>query len=339
MINFKKTALAVLALSSSTAFAGSMGPVCMAGSVTVPCANNGWDVGVQALYLKPSYNGSLSWGGANVNTIITINSGVESEVTSNNPVENNSAWKWGFKLEASYHFRTGNDLNLNWYHLIPKTTTIHSTSSATAIRINPAAPTVFAEAIQTTSTRPSWDAVNLEFGQQVDFGVRKKIRFHGGAEYAHIKTIFSAGANGTAIDSGVSVVPQVISAAITSTYNGFGPRIGADMSYDLPKGFTMYAKGATSILVGSSSISSSSSDNEDNSVITSQNGKKTAIVPELEAKLGLNYSYAMAQGHLTLDGGYMWVNYFNTQIDESINSDSNFAVQGPFVGLKWLGNV
>ena len=113
----------------------------------------------------------------------------------------------------------------------------------------------------------------------------------------------------------------------------------------------MYAKGASALLVGSQSFNNVHSYSTATIATTTGvvTGSATAIVPELEAKLGLTYTYAMAQGDLSLDAGWMWVNYFNalnngfdsagTDSGLFASHDSNFAVQGPFIGLKWVGNV
>jgi len=91
MLSLKKTALAVVTLASSSVYAGTMGPVCTAGNVTVPCESTAWDVGVQALYLKPNYNHILGLMGGTINTT--------GDATTRNlaPREINSdpEWSWG----------------------------------------------------------------------------------------------------------------------------------------------------------------------------------------------------------------------------------------------------
>ena len=322
MLNLKKTAIAVLAFGSSAVFAGTMGPVCTAGNVTVPCERTAWDFGVQALYLKPSYNSGI--GSFNVN----------STSTSASFVENDPDWNWGFKLEGSYHFSTGNDLNLNWYHLGDDSTTDHGFARISI-------PTIGTFAgVDAFSLQPKWDAVNLEFGQHVDFGEFKKIRFHGGVQYARIKTeVVHAGA-ATFTSATVPAVVTPLSYRLSSTmkYNGFGPRIGADYSYELGNGLAMYAKGASTILAGTSKLTRTAPTLALIGLPTTLNVSRTVLVPEVEGKLGLTYNWAMAQGDLALDVGYMWVNYFNAQ-QSSVLSDSDFGLNGPFAGLKWVGTV
>lgn len=314
MLNLKKTAVAVLAFGSSAVFAGTMGPVCTPGNVTVPCERTAWDFGVQALYLQPSYSGIGYQGATTVN-------GVQ------NYDDSHYKWGWGFKLEGSYHFSTGNDLNLNWYHLSKSVNRTVSGTYSTLLNL----PFTLSGA---ASVKPQWDAVNLEFGQHADFGEWKNIRFHGGVQYADIRTNHAI----------AGVVNNTVTIADTGRmkYSGFGPRVGLDYSYDFGNGLAMYANGASALLVGTQSFNRTFSPTYFG--LSAVSGSITAIVPELEAKLGLTYTYAMAQGDLTLDAGWMWVNYFNAQHTASALVSGNvdktdFAVQGPFVGLKWVGNV
>ncbi len=323
MLNLKKTAVAVLALSSSAVFAGSMGPVCSAVNVTVPCESTAWAFGAKALYLKADSNNNAGF----------------NPVVADATADHAPNYNWGFQIEGAYHFNTGNDLNLNWYHI----------SKSKSRSFGPAPTAAFNNGFGTSSTAtfaggnssidPKWDAVNIEVGQHVDFGDNKAIRFHGGAQYARVANSVTKSA-GTLLTQTVAATTTAVSytdsATYNPTYNGFGPRLGMDMSYDWGNGLGIYANGATAILAGTRAQSFTYSDSLNNSVSGSQS--RTAIVPAIDAKLGATYTYAMAQGDLTLDAGWMWVNYFNVHAD-SEGHLSNLGLEGPFIGLKWMGNI
>ncbi len=348
MSNLKKTAMAVLVLSSGAVFAGTMGPVCSAVNVTVPCESTAWDLGARALFLQSSVNGQ----GASVNRSIQTGSGRTASVGEN------PKYGWGFQIEGSYHFNTGNDLNLNWYHINNSRThgfngsksigtDIVSSGAAGGILTQVTGSTTYVNK-QSATIRPHWDAVNLEFGQHVDFGEDKSIRFHGGFEYARIAADTSNTIAGS-VTTATGATPSYNGSWWNNpTYNGFGPRLGADMKYDWGNGLGIYANGAAGILAGSSKFSSTQTNNLSGYSYT-VSGSSMVIVPELDAKLGVNYSYALAQGDLTLDVGWLWVNYFNAVRSQGNPASAvlgsapvatgDFGLQGLYFGLNWVGNV
>jgi hypothetical protein len=316
MLNLKKTAVAVLALGSSAVFAGTMGPVCTPGSVTVPCERIAWDFGVQALYLQPIVD---HYAGYYIDTLGGYHY---------NELEPD--WDWGFRLEGSYHFATGNDLNVNWYHYRSDDNDHHFSI------FNPGDDiTSSGHYRHHFSIEPQWDAVNVELGQHVDFGEFKDIRFHGGIQYARIKHEFH---------SNVLFDTTTIATPFSSIYGrhraytefeGVGPRLGADMTFSMGNGLGIYGKGAAAILVGETEFRDGTNVLANNFAFA--RGDRNAMVPELDARLGAVYTYAMPQGDVSLDVGYLFVHYFDAQHFGLVRSD--FSIHGPYAGVKWVGSI
>lgn len=212
-------------------------------------------------------------------------------------------WNWGFNVEAGYHFGSGKDINLNWYQ---------NNGNATMI--------------ENGKFKSNWDAANAELGQSINLSSNQTLRVFGGVQYARIYT---------------DIRDSTSKIFMSSLFNGFGPRAGMDMKYNLATNFGIYAKAATALLTGNSSYN----------VLGLLGGYNRRVIAELEAKLGADYTYEIAQGAFTVDAGYMWFNYFNavqglsanTLADKS-NSVSvkvlgDYSASGPYVGLKYVGNV
>lgn len=320
---FKKSIFAISSLIiSSIAVAGTMGPVCTPGNVTVPCVTTQWDLGIQALYLQSIY---------------TANRTYQSD-TLGNYVAVENEWDWGYRLEGSYHFNTGNDINLNWTHFesdVEQDGLIRRAEAGLlAIPGNPFSIT----------GSDHFDQVNLEVGQHVDISTATKLRFYGGAQYANIQLHRASNFN-PAIVLGPTVSINVLHD--TTDYKGLGVLAGIDYAYYLTSGLSITANAASSILYGTSHYKINQVASALHLDVSSTFGRKNAMVPSLEAKLGLNYAYGMPHGVINIQGGYQAFNYFNALQGQLITNpptnpfttitNSDYEAYGPYFGVNYTG--
>ena len=212
----RKMILVISIFSSTFAYSGTMG------NVSSELFSPKWDLGAKALYLQPSLSGDRYTH----QRTITLISGA-SGVWGHNP-----EYDWGFFLEGSYHSSPKNDFNLNWYHY---------GSSAHLNRID----------IDSTPyalrTNLRWDAVNLESGHHFNFDTNNNIRLHAGVQYAHLKNNEQLD-SGTGTVDGIHLLPSEDTKGST-TYNGFGPRVGADYDYNWHQ-LSFYSNVAGAFLAG-----------------------------------------------------------------------------------------
>ena len=291
-MSFSRLGITVFsALYSAVIFSGTMGAACTPDNVTIPCPQNAWDIEVAEIDLKPVED--ANWGYR-----IAVPEGAFHHY-----LDWDHGYDWGFKVQASYHYGTGDDITLNYYHDKLVTNSFYATPERT-----------FHHVLQ-------WDAINAEFGQTVLLG-NNRLRYHGGLQALRLFGSIDNFVSGSFLNHG------------DSHTDGIGPRIGAELSHTFLNNFSIYAHGATAILFGTSKFYDG---------IFLNYGSKDSIVPELEAKLGLDYSWHAAAGLLTVDGGFMWVNYFNG-LHNSLGFlsgiggfESNFALAGPYVGVRYIG--
>lgn len=332
MSTFKKMAIVTLVVGNSIS--------ALAGSLDLN-DNQTWRVGAQALYLKPSFGGNglgyssfSNYGSDFFNNQVEVN-GAPNYLSNIQPKHD-----WGYQVEAGYGFCKSNDLDVNWYHFdnstrghLPQGTLFAGSASA-----------LYAGAINVS---PRWDAVNIELGQRIDFNDLQTLRLHAGVEFVRIKNTFINYPQLTPKGSPLFITQDQIS------YNGFGPRIGADFIYGVGGGFGFYAKGAAGLLVGRAKQTVSGyHDLTGFNLYSTGNytqSNNSVVVTELEGKLGLKFDLKMSQGILGFDLGYLWITYLDALVSQvgsgvvsssiSNSSAANFDLNGLYFGLKWTGNI
>lgn len=326
----KKTTIALcIAAASTTAVAGSMGPVCTPGAVTVPCAAQSWDIGVQALYLKPMFNQDRAYA------VIPSTPPVTAIVqpTSYTYHSLDADWDLGYRLQASYYFSTGANIALDWSHF--------DASSNLGAAMTGAVARLGGLSLPGHLTADNgFDQVNLLMGQHVDFGLLKDAHFVGGLQYVNISNYATLAIANVNLGNG----PLATAYHNNSQFEGFGPVLGVDYAYSLVDGLSLTAMTSASMIYGSSRASTGLQIASSGSALmfSTAYASSKSLVAGLEAKLGANYAFTTANGVLNIEGGYQVMDYLNALTSVNLATSlgqSDYALSGPYLGLRWLANA
>lgn len=356
-MDLKKITKAMLAASalgvSSFATAASFAPpplpvACVQDAVVLPCERSAWDLGIEAIYVRQA--SGTNWYVAD--RVAITGTSFDDAVVRGDAIQHDPRWAWGFRLEGSYHWGTGSDLTVNWTHFQKKTNNDYIGGNLFSNAIIGIVPW---DAINDWADS-RFDQVNVEFGQDVEYGKRVRVRSHAGVSFVRLDHERQLSGY---LDAEIADVELELEAAFwqKSRYNGVGPRFGQDISYDIGSGFSVYGRYAVSVTAGTSKNESAfglrANIEEDGwqkiapDLLRTQS--KRTIVAGLETRLGVKYTYPMAQGDLIIDAAYQ-VNSYQGILQQATPdlvsvpgypsiSDNNWGYHGASIGLKWIGNA
>lgn len=171
-----------------------------------------------------------------------------------------------------------------------------------------------------SSVKFNVDNINLEFGHLRNLTKNTQVKLRLGASMAHLKEDITNNYSGSDPVFG----PYRHQVRSDSSLTGFGPRLGLDASYFVNRHFGVNAGIGSSLLVGRLASSTnftswtafSSQAIPTNNVpvnTTLSNQHQTAVIPELDGKLGLFYTTEWNDSSsLTVEVGYMFQDYINS---------------------------
>lgn len=287
----KKHVWTLILLMLSTCTQAAMYLVCHNTPNQVPCEQNAWDVDGEALYFRNNSNAFI--GAVNTRNV-------------NNALAFRPGYGWGFRVEASYHFGTGNDFTVNWSDYKKSTSSVDDAAG-------------LFQAGTDYTMRSEFDIVNFEFGQHLDFGEKVAIRMHVGIQTNTLREYWA------------QIVGGVGNSATTdgNRQTGWGPRAGIEGDYELIRGIAFYAKGALAVLSMKQTLVSNA-----NNVFWGVNETVYNIIPETELSFGGKYYQVMPQGIFTMKVAWEELAYINASF-----GNASLAWNGISFGLKWLGNA
>jgi hypothetical protein len=321
--------------------------------VFIPDLKPGFELSASALYLQPLTN-NLGW------SVTTTVLPIPSPNWSVNVIE--PGFGPGFNLGALYTLlNPGTDVQLNWSHL--------NTSDHDEVFVDPSSQWV--SPFSQTGTPPTntgqitgisllkvgnvtlhFNSVNLDLGKFINFGSNLQTRFFTGLSAVFLKEEINSTFHG------LPALP-IFNFNNTSTYNGVGPRLGFNNNYEFYRGIHLVGQLAGSVLYGRMQPAQYKFTGTSIELILAginvnheglSNPSVSQLVPALDAKIGLSYTYRIKQAsELTLEFGYMGAMYVDALSSYETNNNviaidsgslstasakhtqSNFSVGGPYI--------
>ncbi len=338
---FRKV-LAVLAgcLLSGVAFSGHPGDdvaMPLTVPVEIPQQTGSWIVGIEALYLE-SNNHDFHFALTRIDQTF-LNGMAQGSLLTHHTRALEPDHEWGVRGDVAYLFAgNGRDVRLTWTHFHEVgEEEFHNVEgyTSTAIPTDITSPgAIFMNPITgwdeiDAKFYDNYDAIDVVFGQEMEFGQRLSLHAFGGLRYADINTkVRGTYHSPLQTISGGNEVEVNANFSLRSDFEGLGPRAGMDTEIHLQGDLSIVGMFAGSLLVGDQDqnynafaiIESQTMNSAQVMNFQRQLPSKTVVVPELDARIGLKYVHPLSpRTALGVELGYEVTNYFN-EVDNSIVS-------------------
>jgi len=294
--------------------------------VLASSSTSSWSFGIEGLFMLPT-NANFQYASISDQGVPTRNHDNKSVTPQHD---------FGGEFDATYHF-AGNsrDVKVALTHI-----DMDSSDKEQLINGRISDPfgltNIFTDEAK-ADTDNSVDAIDVVAGQMFNVGERVVMHVFGGIRYADLENnnlaqYFNSQANNARQGSG----------RINTEFDGIGPRAGTDVAVQVGSGISIVSTVGVSLLKGTVdtkiTVAPPAALVGNDPVITDNNGGHN-LIPEMDAKLGINYHHNInTRNAFDIQLGYQVVNYFDV-IDKdyidaitpnSINNTNDLGYRGPY---------
>jgi hypothetical protein len=324
------------AVLSMNAFAGEPGNAVMLPSgvaLVAPQTIGVWSLGVEALYMYPS--------GDDFHYIqVETPTGTNAANFNDRYVERPQ--QFGGTVDLTYLIPGyGRDVKLSFTNLQFMNSEHFIGNTTAGQQMNPPSdeldPLTGSSSVARGKQSDQYASADFLFGQWHRINSRLDSHLFMGLRYLNL----NSSVYGSYFESTTS---DTQSLKATSNFEGLGPRVGAESALHLGWGISVVGRLGTGLLVGHMDGKTETvNPNNTTSSITTRNDNETRIIPEADARIGVDYMFNFTDtSSASIQLGYEMVNYFDavnldyvdTSTPNTVNNNENFNYYGPYLRFQ-----